>query len=254
MLLALDIGNTNVTLGAFLGGDLKATWRISTDAHKMPDEYSILLRSLLTLKGIAPEQIRDVVLCSVVPPLTTVFQAAARDAFNATPLVVGTGTRTGVRIRYDNPRDVGADRIADSVAAYRLYGGPAVVVDFGTATVFDAINREGEYLGGAIAPGIGVSAEALYHGTAQLRRVELAPPSSAVGRNTVEALQSGLLFGHVEMVQGMVRRFQQELGGDAKAIATGGDASLIARFTSVFHAVNLDLTLIGLSLIHQANT
>ena len=254
MLLALDIGNTNVTLGAFRNGDLQATWRISTDAHKMPDEYSILLRSLLALKGVAPEQISDVVLCSVVPPLTTVFQAATRDAFNTTPLVVGTGTRTGVRIRYDNPRDVGADRIADSVAAYRLYGGPAVVVDFGTATVFDAINGEGEYLGGAIAPGIGVAAEALYHGTAQLRRVELAAPGSAVGKNTVEALQSGLLFGHVEMVQGMVRRFQQELGGDAKAIATGGDASLIARFTPVFHAVNLDLTLIGLSLIHQANT
>ena len=254
MLLALDIGNTNVTLGAFRNGDLQATWRISTDAHKMPDEYSILLGSLLSLKGIAPEEVTDVVLCSVVPPLTTVFQAATRDAFNTTPLVVGTGTRTGVRIRYDNPRDVGADRIADSVAAYRLYGGPAVVVDFGTATVFDAINSEGEYLGGAIAPGIGVAAEALYHGTAQLRRVELAAPGSAVGKNTVEALQSGLLFGHVEMVQGMVRRFQQELGGDAKAIATGGDASLIARFTPVFHAVNLDLTLIGLSLIHQANT
>ena len=254
MLLALDIGNTNVTLGAFRNGDLRATWRISTDAHKMPDEYSILLRSLLSLKGITPEEVTDVVLCSVVPPLTSVFQAVARDAFRATPLIVGTGTRTGVRIRYDNPRDVGADRIADSVAAYRLYGGPAVVVDFGTATVFDAINKEGEYLGGAIAPGIGVAAEALYHGTAQLRRVELAAPTSAVGRNTVEALQSGLLFGHVEMVQGMVRRFQQELGGDAKAIATGGDASLIARFTPVFHAVNLDLTLIGLSLIHQANT
>ena len=254
MLLALDIGNTNVTLGAFRNGDLEATWRIATDAHKMPDEYSILLHSLLSLKGITPEQVTDVVLCSVVPPLTTVFQAATRDAFDTTPLVVGTGTRTGVRIRYDNPRDVGADRIADSVAAYRLYGGPAVVVDFGTATVFDAINSEGEYLGGAIAPGIGVAAEALYHGTAQLRRVELAPPGSAVGKNTVEALQSGLLFGHVEMVQGMVRRFQQELGGDAKAIATGGDASLIARFTPVFHAVNLDLTLIGLSLIHQANT
>ena len=254
MLLALDIGNTNVTLGAFRNGALQATWRISTDAHKMPDEYSILLRSLLSLKGIAPEEVTDVVLCSVVPPLTTVFQAATQDAFKTTPLVVGTGTRTGVRIRYDNPRDVGADRIADSVAAYRLYGGPAVVVDFGTATVFDAINGDGEYLGGAIAPGIGVAAEALYHGTAQLRRVELAPPTSAVGKNTVEALQSGLLYGHVEMVQGMVRRFQQELGKNAKAIATGGDAPLIARFTPVFHVVNLDLTLIGLSLIHQANT
>ena len=253
MLLALDIGNTNITLGAFQGEKLCATWRLFTDLHRQPDEYAALIRSLLPLKGVQIEDIKDIIACSVVPPLTTVFEEVARSSFHVVPLVVGMGTKTGVRILYDSPRDVGADRVVDAAAAYRMYGGPLVVVDFGTATVFDAITVDGDYLGGAIVPGVTIAAEALYMGTSQLRRVEFQAPSSAIGKNTVAAIQSGLVFGHVAIVEGMVKRFRAELGEDAKAIATGGLAELIAKETGVFYAVNQDLTLIGLRLIHEMN-
>ena len=253
MLLALDIGNTNITLGAFQGDDLRATWRLFTDHHRQPDEYAVLLHELLPLKGIQAQDIQDVIICSVVPPLTAVFEEVARSHFKVSPIVVGTGTRTGVRILYDTPRDVGADRVVDAVAAYRLYGGPLVVVDFGTATVFDAITADGDYLGGAITPGVTIAAEALNLGTSQLRRVELSPPASVIGKNTVAAIQSGLVFGHVALVEGMVKRFRKELGEEARAIATGGLAELIARETSIFHAVNQDLTLIGLRMVYDMN-
>ena len=253
MLLALDIGNTNITLGAFQGDDLRATWRLFTDHHRQPDEYAVLLHQLLPLKGIQAQDIQDVIICSVVPPLTAVFEEVARSHFKVSPIVVGTGTRTGVRILYDTPRDVGADRVVDAVAAYRLYGGPLVVVDFGTATVFDAITADGDYLGGAITPGVTIAAEALNLGTSQLRRVELSPPASVIGKNTVAAIQSGLVFGHVALVEGMVKRFRKELGEEARAIATGGLAELIARETSIFHAVNQDLTLIGLRMVYDMN-
>ncbi len=253
MLLALDIGNTNITLGAFQGEKLCATWRLFTDLHRQPDEYAALIRNLLPLKGVQIEDIEDIIACSVVPPLTAVFEEVARSSFHVVPLVVGMGTKTGVRILYDSPRDVGADRVVDAAAAYRMYGGPLVVVDFGTATVFDAITVDGDYLGGAIVPGVTIAAEALYMGTSQLRRVEFQAPSSAIGKNTVSAIQSGLFFGHVAIVEGMVKRFRAELGEDAKAIATGGLAELIAKETGVFYAVNQDLTLIGLRLIHEMN-
>ena len=253
MLLALDIGNTNITLGAFQGEKLCATWRLFTDLHRQPDEYAALIRNLLPLKGVQIEDIEDIIACSVVPPLTAVFEEVARSSFHVVPLVVGMGTKTGVRILYDSPRDVGADRVVDAAAAYRMYGGPLVVVDFGTATVFDAITVDGDYLGGAIVPGVTIAAEALYMGTSQLRRVEFQAPSSAIGKNTVSAIQSGLVFGHVAIVEGMVKRFRAELGEDAKAIATGGLAELIAKETGVFYAVNQDLTLIGLRLIHEMN-
>ena len=253
MLLAFDIGNTNITLGVFQGEGLRATWRIATDANKMPDEYSAMLQTLLPLKDIHPEEIQEVIICSVAPPLTTVFEELCQTYFNVTPLIVGSGIKTGVRILYDPPRDVGADRVVDAAAALRLYGGPVVVVDFGTATVFDAVTREGDYLGGALVPGIMVAANALYMSTSQLRRVELVAPNAAIGRNTVAALQSGLVLGQVAMVEGMIQRFRAELGEDAKAIATGGLAPLIAQETTVFHDVNQDLTLIGLHMIHQMN-
>ena len=253
MLLALDIGNTNITLGAFQGDDLRATWRLFTDHHRQPDEYAVLLHELLPLKGIQATEVQDVIICSVVPPLTAVFEEVARSRFKVSPLVVGTGTKTGVRILYDTPRDVGADRVVDAAAAFRLYGGPLVVVDFGTATVFDAITADGDYLGGAITPGVTIAAEALNLGTSQLRRVELSPPASVIGKNTVAAIQSGLVFGHVSLVEGMVKRFRQELGKEAKAIATGGLAGLIARETGIFHAVNEDLTLIGLRMVYDMN-
>ena len=254
MLLAIDIGNTNVTMGVFRDETLVATWRMATDAQKLPDEYALLIRSLLPLKGVEPEAISGIVICSVVPPLTQVFEELSGTYFGCPPLVVGTGTRTGVRIQYENPRDVGADRVADAAAAFGLYGGPVIVVDFGTATVFDAISREGDYLGGAIASGINLTAEALYQRTSQLRRVELIAPKTAIGRNTATAIQSGILFGHVGMVEAMVARFKQEIGDDTRVVATGGMASLVQKETSIFDEVNLDLTLIGLRIIHNLNT
>lgn len=253
MLLTLDIGNTNVTLGVFDGETLKATGRIATEPGRMPDEYGLLLRQLLPLKGIAPESVKAVALCSVVPPLTQTFVDLCKTYFGTTPLVVGAGVKTGMKVLYDNPRDVGSDRIADAAAVVKLYGVPAIIVDFGTATVFDAVTKDGEYLGGAIAPGVQVAAEALFHRTSQLRRVELARPPAAIGRSTVHSLQSGLVLGYAEMVKGMVARFDKELGGGCKVIATGGLADLIAKEAKVFDAVNPDLTLVGLRLIYELN-
>ena len=253
MLLAIDVGNTNVTMGVFREEELVATWRLATDTHKLPDEYALLIRSLLPLKGVAPQDINSIAICSVVPPLTQVFEELSNTYFGIPPLVVGTGTRTGVRILYENPRDVGADRVVDAAAAYGLYGGPVIVVDFGTATVFDAISRDGDYLGGAIASGINLTAEALFERTSQLRRVELVPPKTAIGRNTAASIQSGIIFGHVGMVEAMVHRFKTEIGDNSKVVATGGMASLIQKETSIFDVVNLDITLIGLRLIYKLN-
>ena len=253
MLLAIDIGNTNITVGAFDGDDLRATFRMSTDARKMADEYAILLSQMLPLRGVSRADIGAVAVCSVVPPLTSIFVHLAESHFGVRPLVVGAGTRTGVRVRYDPPRDVGADRIVDAAAAFSAYGGPVIVVDIGTATVLDAVTEDGDYLGGAIAPGISIAADSLFHATAMLRRVELAPPPSAIGRNTVHALQSGLVFGYSELVRGMVRRFKRELGGDAKVIATGGSARVIENDPKIFDAIDPNLTLSGLKLVYDMN-
>ena len=253
MLLAMDIGNTNVTLGVFDEERLVSTWRIATDQRRLPDEYSQLVSSILPLKGVQTGDISGACLCSAVPPLTPTFEEVCKSFFKVNPLVVSAGVKTGVSILYDNPRDVGADRIADAVAAYRLYGGPVIIVDFGTATVFDAISRDGEYLGGSLAPGIGVSADALFLSTSQLRRVELTPPKCAIGKNTVAALQSGLLLGHVGLVEGMVARFKGEMGQESRVVATGGLAEIIAHETNVFDDVNEDLTLIGLRMIYEMN-
>ena len=253
MLLALDIGNTNITIGVFQGEQLKATWRMQTDPRRTPDEYGLILRHLLPLKGVAPEEIGHISLCSVVPPLAPVFEDVCKTYFHVTPFSITAGTKTGVRILYDNPRDVGADRVVDAAAAYRLYGGPLVIVDFGTATVFDAVSEHGDYLGGAISPGINLAAEALFLNTSQLRRVELVHPRSAIGKNTVASMQSGLMLGYAGLVEGMVQRFKAELGGRAKVIATGGLAPLMAEEVTVFDVVNPDLTLVGLRLIYEMN-
>jgi type III pantothenate kinase len=253
MLLAFDIGNTNITLGLFQGESIFATWRMSTDAAKMPDEYSVLLHQLLALKGLTASQIDAVAICSVVPPLTPVFLELCKSYFEVKPLVVGTGTKTGIRILYDNPRDVGADRIVDAAAALNIYGGPVIIVDIGTATVFDAVTEDGNYLGGAIAPGMAIAADALFHSTSQLRRIELVSPETAIGKNTVHAMQSGLVLGYSDLVKGMVARFDQELGGGAKVVATGGLAHILEKESGVFDAVDPDLTLTGLRLIHEMN-
>ena len=261
MLLALDIGNTNITFGVFdedgTGPERlapSATWRVATEAGRMPDEYGLMLKNLLPLRGVSPDDLTAVALCSVVPPLTPVFVDLCRTYFDLEPLVVGAGVKTGVKVLYDSPRDLGADRIADAAAALSLYGGPVVIVDFGTATVFDAISARAEYVGGALAPGISIAAEALFHSTSQLRRVELERPATAIGKNTIHALQSGLVLGYADMVKGMVARFDRELGGGSKVVATGGLAGLIGKEAGIFDAVNEHLTLAGLKIIHELNS
>ncbi len=254
MLLTVDVGNSMVNLGVFDEERLVAKMRVSTDARRSADEYGLMLRDLLTLNGIDRSVITDVCMCSVVPPLTGVFEEASETYFHVKPLTVTAGVRTGLQISYDNPRDVGADRIVDAVAAIELYGPPIIIVDFGTATVFDAVSRDGVYLGGAISPGINVAAEALFLSTSQLRRVELVAPGSAIGHNTTEALQAGLVLGYAGLVTGLVGRFKKELGEDAKVVATGGLAGIMAKVTDVFDDINPDLTLIGLRLVYGKNT
>lgn len=253
MLLAVDVGNTNIVMGVFRKKELLSTWRMASDTSKTPDEYAVLIRNLLPLKNVGFEDITGVAICSVVPPLTQIFEELSESYFGAKPLIIGAGTRTGVRIEYENPRDVGSDRVVDAAAAFNLYGGPIIIVDFGTATVFDAVSEEGTYIGGAIASGINLTAQALYERTAQLRRVELIPPKNAIGRSTSSSIQSGIVYGHVGMVEAMVNRFKKEMRGEVKVVATGGMAPLIGKETSVFDEINLDLTLIGLSLIYDLN-
>jgi len=252
-LLAIDIGNTNIVLGLYEGEQLVTQWRIATDHARMPDEYAVLLRNLFAHAGQDPDSVQGIVLASVVPPLTGTFTEMSERYWGQRPLVVDAGVRTGVRVRYDSPRDVGADRVVNAVATYRLYGGPACVVDFGTATTFDAISAEGDYLGGALAPGIYIAAEALFTHTAKLRRIDIARPPQAIGTNTVHAMQSGLLFGYVGLVEEMMARFREELGPDMRAIATGGLAYLIAAETDVIEVVDRELTLKGLRFIWEMN-
>lgn len=254
MLLAIDIGNTNIAVGVFEAERLKATWRLGTDVHKMADEYAALLFNLSTLKGLSFSDIDQAIISSSVPPLVTTFDELCRHYFEVTPMVVGSGIKTGVRISIDNPREVGPDRVVNVAAAHRMYEGPLIVVDFGTATTFDAVSSEGDYLGGAIAPGIGISAEALFERAAKLPRVELIRPKKAIGRNSVTAMQSGIIFGYVGLIEGIVARMRTELGGEAKVIATGGLAEIIAEETSAIDALEPDLTLLGLQMMHRLNS
>jgi len=253
MLLAVDIGNTNITLGIFEGENLRATWRIATVVDQMPDEYAVLMLNLLRHRGIDIANIEEGALSCVVPPLLTTFHELFQRYFNVSPLVVGPGVKTGIRIRMDNPREVGADRISNAAGAHSLYSGPVIVVALGTATAFDTVSKEGDYLGGAIAPGIMTAAEALFTRTSMLPSVELTRPKRAIGTNTIAAMQSGIIFGYVGLVESIVARIQKELKEKAKVVATGGYASLIAKETSIFDEVNPDLTLIGLRLIYEMN-
>ncbi len=251
--MTIDVGNTNVTVGVFEGESLRFTWRLGTDIERLADEYGGMMLSLLQHAGLSEMDISEAAMTCVVPELEPVFQMVCRRYFNVQPLEVGVGTRTGLKILYDSPRDVGADRVVDAVAAIRLYGAPLIVVDIGTATVFDAVNAEGDYLGGAIAPGPGIAFEALIRRAAKLYRVEFSRPPSAIGRNTVAALQSGMIFGYVGLVEGIVRRMKDELGGEARVIGTGGYAEIISQETDIIEVVNPDLTLIGLRLIFEMN-
>jgi type III pantothenate kinase len=253
MLLAIDIGNTTIAFGLYEGQTPGPRWRIRTIHEKMPDEYGVLVDQLFRYRGYRLDQVTGVVIASVVPPLTPIFGQVCQDYFGQKPLVVDAGVRTGVSIRTDNPREVGADRVVDAAAVRALYGVPACVVDFGTATTFDAVSAEGHYLGGAIAPGIGIAAQALFERTAKLPRVELTRPPSAIGRNTTHSIQSGLLFGYVGLVEGMVARFRVELGPEMKVVATGGLAAIVAAETTVIGVVDPWLTLQGLRIVWDLN-
>jgi type III pantothenate kinase len=253
MLLTIDIGNTNLTLGLYEDGKLGAHWRLATDHNRMPDEYGLQLLGLLQNAGKTLKDIKGISLASVVPPLTGRVIQACREYLKQEPLVVDAGVKTGIKVRYEDPKAVGADRICDAVAVMKHYGGPACVVDFGTATTFNAITKDGEYLGGAITAGINLAAEALYTRAAKLPRIDLQVPPSVIGRNTIHAMQSGLLFGYVSMVEGMVDRFRAELGGDMKVIATGGMAETVAKETKVIDIIAPWLTLEGLRLIWELN-
>jgi type III pantothenate kinase len=253
MLLTIDIGNTNITLGVYDGGELGPRWRMATNHEQMPDEYGINFLAMMEHAGIGPKDLHGISMASVVPPLTSKIEEACVDYLKLEPLVVGVGVKTGVRVLYDDPKAVGADRIVDCAAVQRIYGGPACVVDFGTGTTFDAISADGDYLGGAIAPGIGIAAEALFSRAAKLSRVDLQRPPSVIGRNTTHSIQSGLLFGYVGLVEGMVARFEKELGPEMKVIATGGLAEVVANETDVIKIIAPWLTLDGLHIIWTLN-
>ncbi|HEX9377825.1 MAG TPA: type III pantothenate kinase [Actinomycetota bacterium] len=255
MLLAVDVGNTQTVLGVFRDRELAWHWRMSTDPERTADELALLFGGFLEQQGLSfSRQITGVVISSVVPPVTGELREMTRRYFHFDPVVVEPGVKTGVSVLTDNPREVGADRIVNALGAYAKYGGPCIVVDFGTATTYDAVSEKGEYLGGAIAPGIAVAAEGLVAQASRLPRVEIVAPRSVIGKNTVEALQSGLVFGTAAEVDGMVERMQKELGGAATVVVTGGMAAVIAP-----HCHSVDhhepwLTLEGLRLIFERNT
>ncbi len=253
MLLTIDVGNTNLTLGLYRGDQLHARWRLSTDHERMPDEYGLLIAGLVENVQHSPDELKGICLASVVPPLTGRVIQACQDYLHQDPFVIDSQVRTNIKILYDDPNAVGADRIADAVAVQALYGGPACVIDFGTATTFNAIDRQGSYLGGAITAGIGVAASALVQHAARLQAVDLKRPPNVIGRNTVHAMQSGLLFGYVCMVEGMVARFRAELGEDTKVIATGGLAEIVSKETSVIQIISPWLTLEGLRILWNLN-
>jgi type III pantothenate kinase len=253
VLLAVDVGNTNVTLALFDGEKLVADWRVTSHRERTADEMAVELRQLFELRGFELKVVTGVVIASVVPNLNPALVEASRRYLKCEPVMVGPGVKTSVRVRYENPRDVGADRIANALAAYTKYGGPIVVIDFGTAVTYDAINADGDYLGGAISPGLEISLDALVSHTAMLRRVEAVAPDSVIGRNTINAIQSGLVWGFVAQVEGMVKRMVDELGGEARVVATGGQASLVAGLTHVIESTDPLLTLEGLRLIYAQN-
>ena len=253
MLLVIDVGNTNTWLGIYQGSKLRIDWRLETKERQSADEYGILIRNLFSLAGIDFTRISEIVIASVVPPLNTVLEQTALKYFKVTPLFVEPGVKTGMPILYDPPSDVGADRIVNAVAAFHRYGGPCIVVDFGTATTFDAISRKGEYLGGVISPGPVIAAEALFTRTARLPRVEVKPAARVIGTSTVASIQSGLYHGYVGLVDGILQRMIGELGPETAVVSTGGQAALFGSGTRHIQHIDSHLTLDGLRLIHEKN-
>ena len=253
LLLTIDVGNTNTVLGVHDGEELKAHWRLTTRREQTADEYGILVRSLFAASSIDVAQIVGIALASVVPPLTSVVVTLCRTYLGHEPLVIEPGVKTGMPILYEPPSDVGADRIVNGVAAFAAYGGPVIVVDFGTATTFDVVTKKGEYIGGVICPGVGISADALFQRAARLPRVDLRSPGKVIGRSTVGSIQSGLYFGYASMVEGIIKRIRAELGEPARAVATGGLPESLAADVPSIEAVDPVLTLTGLRLIWARN-
>jgi type III pantothenate kinase len=253
LLLTIDVGNTNTVLGIHAGAELRVHWRLTTRREQTADEYGILVRNLFAASGIEPGHVAGVALASVVPPLTSVLVALSRQYLGQDPLVVEPGVRTGMPILYEPPGDVGADRIVNGVAAHAAHGGPVIVVDFGTATTFDVVTRKGEYLGGVICPGVGISADALFQRAARLPRVDVRNPGRVIGRSTVGSMQAGLYFGYAAMVEGLLARIKAELGEPARVVATGGLAESLAADIPGIDLVDPVLTLTGLRLIWERN-
>jgi type III pantothenate kinase len=253
MILVVDVGNTNIVLGLYEGRRLLHDWRLSTNRSSTADEYGMMMYNLFQHAGIRLDQVEGVIISSVVPPLMFVLEQLCLKYVKKVPLIVGPGVKTGLNIRYENPREVGADRIVNAVAAIELYGPPCIVVDFGTATTFDYIDEAGQYIGGAVAPGIGISTEALYQRAAKLPRIELVKPKSVVGRNTVASMQAGIIFGFAGQVDGIVDRIREEFGTKPRVIATGGLADLISKESRTIETVNQLLTLQGLQIIYERN-
>ena len=253
MLLSIDVGNSNNVIGFFAGEKLLAHWRIRTVQTRTSDEYWVLIKEFILLNNVEAETIDGIIIACVVPPLIPILKEMGKKYFFCEPLIVGPGVKTGISILYNNPAEVGADRIVNSVAAYEKYGGPLIIVDFGTATTFDAVSKKGEYMGGAIFPGVQLSMEALFKNAAKLPRVEMAEPDHVIGKSTVESIHSGTIYGFVSMIDGMVSKIQEELQQKARVIATGGIVDLIASKAKSIDTIDPFLTLEGLHIIHQRN-
>jgi len=253
MLLVFDIGNTHIKLGLYDGERLHGHWRIASDRHRLADEYAVTVHSLFSSRGLDWSRVDGVAIASSVPALVEVFAELSRSYLQHEAVVIGPGIKTGLKLAYDNPREIGPDRIANALAAYQLYGGPAIVVDFGTGINFDIVSAAGEFLGGSIAPGMGIATEALFRYAARLVSVELVRPPRAIGKNTVHALQSGIVFGYVGLVEGIVRRIQAELDRPAVVIGTGGQVEVVAAETDVIQHIEPNLTLEGLRMIYGLN-
>lgn len=256
MLLVIDVGNTNIVLGVYKDDKLLYDWRIATDKDKTSDEYGLLFEQIFKYNGLSTKDVKNVIISSVVPPLMHTLPAMSIKYFKIRPIVVGPGVKTGMNIKYDNPREVGADRIVNAVAAYEKYGGPLIIVDFGTAITFCAVSKKGEYLGGAITPGIKISSEALFLRTAKLPKVEIAKPKSIIAKNTINSIQAGLVYGYIGMVDYIIEKMIEELkeeGEDIKVVATGGFSNLIAAESKYIQKIDKLLTLEGIRIIFNRN-
>jgi type III pantothenate kinase len=253
MLLVIDVGNTNTVLGLYDGDELVHDWRIRTVVDHTVDEYGMLIYNLYKNSRIKPRAVKDIIISCVVPTMLNILEPLCEKYFNVKPLIVGPGIKTGMPILYDNPREVGADRIVNAVAAYDKYGGDIIIVDFGTATTFDYISKKGEYIGGCITPGIMIASEALFSKTAKLPRVELSRPKSVIGKDTISSMQAGILFGYASLVDGLIDRIKAEVNSKPKVIATGGLATVIANETKSIDIVDEMLTLEGLRILYKRN-